>query len=179
MMLSRPAWIDRFRPGKPRTAVNGFPAAPRPQVGPGENRTPVPGFADLCLCRSATGPNQEIVAKLIGRRRIDEGGCWVWTGAINDSGYGAVLAWGRVRYVHRIVAAIFLGLDLEDPDLLVCHSCDVRSCFNPAHLWIGSASDNVQDMIAKGRARWSEENLASRSPRPAGECSRDREERQR
>lgn len=23
-MLPRPAWIDRFRPGKPRTAVNGF-----------------------------------------------------------------------------------------------------------------------------------------------------------
>lgn len=33
----------------------------------------------------------------------------------------------------------------------VLHTCDVRKCVAPWHLWLGTQSDNLQDCVAKGR----------------------------
>jgi uncharacterized protein YerC len=38
-----------------------------------------------------------------------------------------------------------------DPDALACHSCDVRLCNNPSHIFEGTYKDNTQDMMTKGR----------------------------
>lgn len=41
--------------------------------------------------------------------------------------------------------------NVDPGDLFVCHHCDVHLCVNPKHLFIGTAKDNMQDAVRKGR----------------------------
>ncbi len=77
-------------------------------------------------------------------------GCWLWLGQPNTSGYGCFTFNKKNDKAHRVSYSIYRG---EIPDgLYVCHSCDVRSCVNPDHLWIGTHADNMRDMYLKKRA---------------------------
>ena len=65
-------------------------------------------------------------------------------------GYGQIWYVDKLVYCHRLSAHIFFGFDLESL-LLVCHHCDVRSCWEPLHLFIGTNQDNILDAASKGR----------------------------
>lgn len=76
-------------------------------------------------------------------------GCWLWTGALQRKGYGWTAFRGASTLAHRASWAIHNGE--IDGAWHVLHRCDVRSCVNPAHLFLGTNDDNVADRIAKGR----------------------------
>lgn len=78
--------------------------------------------------------------------------CWDWSASLNTSGYGRFkLASYRQVTAHRLALVIASGED--HPALCALHSCDRPSCCNPAHLRWGTANDNAQDKIERGRNR--------------------------
>lgn len=75
--------------------------------------------------------------------------CWLWQGAIGNHGYGYLHSGGTSHLAHRVSYLIHYG---EMPDeLCVLHRCDVRSCVNPAHLFLGDRTENANDKVSKGR----------------------------
>lgn len=86
--------------------------------------------------------------------------CWLWTG-LQKGGYGSFAFNRKEELVHRIMHERHNGVLKKGFN--VCHSCDTPLCVNPKHLWLGSQSDNVHDMISKSRDRkaYGENNHAS------------------
>ncbi len=76
-------------------------------------------------------------------------GCWIWTGYKNRKNYGTVKINNKMYRSHRVAYEIFNGCITNN--LLVCHTCDNPSCVNPAHLFLGNNSQNMQDCVNKNR----------------------------
>lgn len=93
-----------------------------------------------------------VECRLLSKTTIDaETGCWNWNTGLGSHGYGQIKHEGE-SLAHRVSYVAFKG-PIPD-DRIVCHTCDNRACINPDHLWLGTYSDNMSDMHAKGRGYW-------------------------
>ncbi len=79
-----------------------------------------------------------------------ENGCFIWTGFINEGGYGRARLGKALVFVHRFMYERYHGVTLTR-DQCVCHKCDTPGCCRREHLWIGSSQDNADDRDKKGR----------------------------
>lgn len=89
--------------------------------------------------------------------------CWDWHCSTKGKGYGQFWYNGKPQRAHRIAWEIEKG---NVPKRLnVLHRCDNRKCVNPAHLYLGTNSDNMLDMYRKRRRQTPA--FKSRPPFPA------------
>lgn len=91
-----------------------------------------------------------LAAKIAKYVWIQDDGCWIWTGRLNEGGYGKVCVGRRDALAHRAVYE-FCGRAVPS-DRFLLHQCDRPSCVRPSHLYIGTQTDNMQDMVRRRRS---------------------------
>ena len=83
------------------------------------------------------------------------GDCWIWTkccsGGREGFRYGQLKVNGKVTLAHRYSYSLFNGAISDG--LHVLHRCDVPSCVNPEHLFLGTNTDNIADSVNKNRRK--------------------------
>ncbi len=108
--------------------------------------------------------------KLRGVRAVDrfwyhvikrENGCWLFRN--NAADYGSMRSDdGKNVTAHRFSYELHKG---QIPrGMYVCHTCDVRGCVNPDHLYVGTHEDNVRDIVERKRHR-SDRKMAAEASR--------------
>jgi len=82
-----------------------------------------------------------IPEQLEGKAEKAKGGCWLWTGHINDGGYGTITRNRRNIKAHRFAYETFRGPIPEGME--IDHLCRVRHCVNPDHLEVVTKKTNI------------------------------------
>jgi HNH endonuclease len=59
-------------------------------------------------------------------------------------GYPRFMVDGKWKKAHRLICD-------APPGELACHHCDVRSCVNPDHIYLGTPKSNMADKMRRGR----------------------------
>lgn len=91
-------------------------------------------------------------------------GCWEWTGSVSPNGYGQFWDDGKIIPAHWYLKGVRLQKGIQ-----ACHHCDNRRCVRPSHIFLGTPSENMRDMVRKGRANCNLAAMRARHRPPKGE----------
>ena len=96
--------------------------------------------------------------------------CWPWRAKRQMRGgdYGHF----ESKLAHRIAFELHYGI--APGNKCVCHSCDNPPCCNPAHLWLGTRKENMDDMRRKGREPAIQRRHRSGPPEHCRKCGHRR-----
>lgn len=100
----------------------------------------------------AYAPKSPIGDRFSEKYEVNDTGCWIWSGSKDERGYGRFGTGGSgvSEGAHRVSYKLYVGPIPKGH--IVCHRCDVPSCVNPAHLFLGTHQENMTDRNQKGRA---------------------------
>lgn len=85
-------------------------------------------------------------ANFAAKVRVDDDGCWIWTGALQSRGYGSIAHAGKVHSTHRLAYELLVGP--IPSGLTIDHLCFHKECCNPKHLEPVSRAVNNQRRAA-------------------------------
>lgn len=71
---------------------------------------------------------------------VDNNGCWIWKGRLDQKGYGHMNIGRKTIGAHRYLYELHIGKIPEGMQL--DHLCRVRNCVNPNHLEIVTNKEN-------------------------------------
>jgi hypothetical protein len=73
---------------------------------------------------------------------VNESGCWVWVGAVNNKGYG--LTWFRRKITTAHRAYFIIAYGAVPTGLTLDHLCRNTRCVNPVHLEPVTHQENMR-----------------------------------
>lgn len=89
------------------------------------------------------------------------GDCLLWTGRLNEKGYGRIWYQGRQIRTHRLIYELVTGSPIPT-GAEVMHTCDNRPCLEFSHLILGTHQQNISDCVMKGRQAKGERKPAAK-----------------
>jgi transposase-like protein len=94
----------------------------------------------------------------------DPSACWLWTGLVDQDGYGLLTRGSRHdttgRRAHRYSYMLLVGA--IPAGMMIRHRCDQPACVNPHHLEPGTNIENMRDAVDRGRVSAGERHHSSR-----------------
>jgi len=101
-------------------------------------------------------PNQREAERFNAKyKKGSKSSCWEWLGKLGKNGYGLFYMMRPPRktfHAHRVAWSHHNNRDVPD-GMMICHTCDNRSCVNPDHLYLGTGYDNNSDTVKRHRAK--------------------------